>query len=1212
MIATLLAIIVQYAVGDQIRIVHVSELISDDEDFFTNGKDNSHICCVYGNCSCNSLDHALANLTSNLLINITTDVTLSSLIERSDLQNVSIIGHNNPTVNCKTGGVQFTFCHNCIIQGITWDRCGSITKAGLKLNDHSNVTIQNCSFQHSLGQALVLSEVSGYVNINNCNFVNNSHYRDHGVAIHYYSNKTNDSTPGLIFNIKGCKINHNKYATSLVYIENGFEHSCNVTLCNSIFQDNEGVSIFLVNQKLCLNGIVLFLNNSAADNGTGIYISNHSTVVFGENSDVTFIQNSADTAGGVIFSRNHSSILFHQNSKVSFSSNSAGKYGAAICSLENSDIIVTGNSEIEFKGIVGKRVNLKFHGIIYIEKYVRMSFESNATARFSNNTALTGGAIHAISSCHISLKGNSSVVFTNNNGKYGGAVYLRSFSNICFEENSTTVFNNNSVSNYGGALRAYDNSNISFKGNSITVFKNNPASNSGGAISTYNSSISFEESSVIQFSNNSAEFGGAVDLLVSNVCFKGSSTIVFNSNAASKYSGAIHTFDNSKISFKGNSVIQFNNNTAKYGGAVYVRRFSYAYFEENSTIVFNNNTALKYGGAIRNFDNSNICFKGNSATVFNNNAATNNNAASSYGGAIGTYYSNNVSFEGNSTVVFNNNAASKDGGAIYTSDYSNIYFRGNSATVFNNNVALDYGGGICTTDYSNISFEANSTTVFHNNTGSNYGGAISINGNSNTVFEGSSISQFSGNTAVHGAALDLFYNSFVSFKGNSITLFSNNIALGYGAVVFAKSDCNTTFDGNSEVNLTNNKAPDGAIVYSKTNSRLMAKGDASVTFNDTQAKWCKDVCLPYTHSQYDDVVTVDAHGIVRCSYHERFICQMRKCYCNEFQRDINNDSLIIVTDTITLSSPVSFANLHNISIIGHNNPFVYCVNDSRLTIMNSINVVMEGITWIGCGKNELLDDFTETNFNILDSTRSSEQPMDSAIHLQFSLDLTIQNCAFLYSEGRVVVMSELSGEVKVSLCDFLNNSYYKGHGAAIHYSSKNSSQCSFTIKDCNFAHNRFAKSLVYIENTMFEKNNNITIYDSKFYHNQGVCIQVENQNVYLTGKVSFSNNIATNGSGIYITDNSTVMFGEDSVVAFNENIANRKGSAVFLQGHSTIIFDQNSKVTFHDNKAINGTIYSETSSNVIFTEYCQVTFGSNSASQYGAAIHSFGNSNVTF
>ena len=59
--------LVQYSDGNQ-RIVYVSaELISDDEDIFASGEDdNSQICCVYGNCSCSSLNYqALTNLTSS-------------------------------------------------------------------------------------------------------------------------------------------------------------------------------------------------------------------------------------------------------------------------------------------------------------------------------------------------------------------------------------------------------------------------------------------------------------------------------------------------------------------------------------------------------------------------------------------------------------------------------------------------------------------------------------------------------------------------------------------------------------------------------------------------------------------------------------------------------------------------------------------------------------------------------------------------------------------------------------------------------------------------------------------------------------------------------------------------------------------------------------------------------------------------------------------
>ena len=96
-------------------------MFRDSEDDST-----SVTCCMHGYCPCHSLDHALGNLTSNVLLNITTGVTLTSLIHARNLINVTIIGHNNPTVNCRgVGGIHFTSCQNCIIQGITWDGCGT-------------------------------------------------------------------------------------------------------------------------------------------------------------------------------------------------------------------------------------------------------------------------------------------------------------------------------------------------------------------------------------------------------------------------------------------------------------------------------------------------------------------------------------------------------------------------------------------------------------------------------------------------------------------------------------------------------------------------------------------------------------------------------------------------------------------------------------------------------------------------------------------------------------------------------------------------------------------------------------------------------------------------------------------------------------------------------------------------------------------------------
>ena len=72
-LAIILALESQYVGGIQ-STVHVSELVGCDNDNFSSSGsgegDNGSVGCVYGNCTCNSLDHALANLASNILINI--------------------------------------------------------------------------------------------------------------------------------------------------------------------------------------------------------------------------------------------------------------------------------------------------------------------------------------------------------------------------------------------------------------------------------------------------------------------------------------------------------------------------------------------------------------------------------------------------------------------------------------------------------------------------------------------------------------------------------------------------------------------------------------------------------------------------------------------------------------------------------------------------------------------------------------------------------------------------------------------------------------------------------------------------------------------------------------------------------------------------------------------------------------------------------------
>ena len=675
----LVSLVVQLVDGNQ-RIVYVSEptsdhedfftsasgvggLISDDEDLFTSGDGDSNLmCCVYGNCTCISFGLAVASLISNVLINITTDVMLSSLNNALNLENISIIGHNNPTVNCKkTGGVHFNICYNCIIQGITWDGCGTETEPGIKLSESSNLVIKNCSFQYSKGPAIILSGVSGHVNISHCCFMHNNYYGEHDATIHYTSiNVTSNHHLKFFLAISNCIFTYNKYAKSLVHIEKIIsKYNNNITFDNTKFYHNQGVPIYVVNQNIHLLGKVSFWNNTAEE-GAGIYMKDHSTAIFNKNSDVAFIQNSANRNGGAVFLRNHSSIIFDQNSFAVFDNNYAKT------------------------------------GIIYSEDNCNVTFQGTCEVTFRNNLIKQDGSAIAVKKSHITFTGNSNVMFINNaiirfrlfrlKVTYGATIYSK-HSHMSFRGNSITLFKDN-VASEGGAILS-KLSSISFKENSTTEFTNNTAYMNGGAIYSQDSPISFEENSTTKFTNNTAlDHGGAIYSLDT---FYADNEVLYTI-FISLYDGSIPFAEFEELVFKAIS------NFDKYHGSVS--------FEDNSTIEFTNNTG-KYGGAISS-SSCPISFRSISSTNFNNNVAKVD------GGAILIDFSL-LSSKDYSHIEFNNNAATR-GGAIWSIDDSIISFEGFSTTVFSNNNAKGYGGAIVSGKTSEITFCCNSTVKFmHNN-----------------------------------------------------------------------------------------------------------------------------------------------------------------------------------------------------------------------------------------------------------------------------------------------------------------------------------------------------------------------------------------------------------------------------------------------------------------------------------------------------------------
>ena len=1179
-IIILVSLVTQLVDGNQ-RVVYVSESISDNEDFFTSGDvDCNLMCCVYGNCSCNSLDHALANLTSNVLINITTDVTFSSPISASNLVNVSIIGHNNPTVNCKrAGGIYFNFCHNCIIQDITWDGCGTETEAGIKLSDSSNIVIKNCFFQNSKGPNIVLSGVSGHVNISHCNFVHNNHYGGHGAAIHYSSSNV---TNGLLFlTISNCNFSDNKHAKSLVYINNMKSKCISIITVQKItFFHNQGISVYVVNQSIYLLETVVFKSNTA-ENGTGIYVTNHSTVILGKNSDISFIQNSADYNGGAVFLRYYSSIIFDQNSIATFNDNDAT------------------------------------NGTIYSEVNCNVTFQETSQVTFSNNSVQEhGSALYSSDNCHITFTGNAKVTFINNNKvkvrpsniyvSHGDTIYSE-HGYISFEGNSITQFRDNIDNFRGGAINSRS-STVSFKDNSSTEFTNNTA-RYGGAIHSYYGSISFEDNSTIEFTNNYAEDnGGALYSFHGSISFEGNSTTEFTNNFAENGGGVIYSDDGS-IYFEDNSTTEFTNNFAENDGGVIYSFVGFIYFEENSTTKFTNNTATD-GGAIWSYS-SPIIFKHISNTKFTNNVAKSN------GGAIYSH-DNTVSSKGNSHVEFNNNAATR-GGAIYIID-NFISFEGFSATVFSNNIAKDYGGAIAQ-DISEIIFCNNSTVTFtHNN--ASFGETVYCGSNSIVISKDNSTVIFNDVIAKWCTNMGLPYTG-----QGAVTIDSNGIVMCSDQKAFSclSENCNCKslqdlLDGlhygasNVVINLTD-KAILSSVVWLKDlrNVSIIGKKFTVLCANNNESYIviyrCNDLTfkgITWIGGGTPNLISNNAHAVMNVEHSSVFIEK------NTFQYSFGQALHFLYASSNFVITNCSFMNSnyrgHGAAIYIDDSPWYYDLNASIINNCDfSYSEDAKSVVYLGD-----LYGFFDGSMYFNNTTFYNNQGVSiylrSNSFLHISGDILLknniaENGAGIYIGDHSTVIFGDNSNVK-----FINNSV-DHNGSAIFMNSHSSVTFEHNAI-VTFNDNRGVSGTIYSEDNSeitFEATSHV-MFNSNSVTQYGAAIySSDNSHVTFTGSsnVTFSNNIvSTNersrdkefGGIIFSSTYSHTSFEGNSTIVFSNNNAN-VGAAIFSFYKSSITFKGRSKVLLNSNVAqYCGIVTSALFSDIVFNDNTKVTFNHNALS----------------
>ena len=707
----------------------------------------------------------LVNLTSNELVNISDTVIISSVIFLIKHYNISIIGNKNHTIIClNNAGLQVEKCSNITIKVVNWIGCGADSTPVINILNSSDITLQNCLFQQSKGQAVVMFESLGDMNINHCRFINNTDYRGHGAVIHY-SSKYVTSSSQITFIIGNCNFTHNEGATSFVYI-NAQTEDTNISLCNSSFHNNRGRSVYLSSNTLHINGKVIFENNVAYD-GAGIYINNFSNVIFDKKSNVKFIDNSVYCSGAAIFLNDYSSVIFDQKSAVAFSSNSATQYGSAIYSSNNSHVAFTGNSNVEFNNDAATN----FGGTVYSENHSYLSFEDNSTVEFHNNTGYNGGAILSHYNSIISFEGNSAITFNNNKAYNSGGALFSTNGTVTSKGNSKIFFNNNKATLNGGAIYCGYHQIFMFGGNSKVNFSGNEAKD-GGAVHAFNMcKIIFKENSTSTFSNNRAiNYGGAIlSGVYSDTLFMGTSTAIFN-NSVANYGGTFYLVNSTTLAFNDSVVLTFTGNKARKNGGVLYSVNSYLLFNGNSTVSLAHNEATLNGGVMYCDNNPAVPFSEFTNVSFNDNRAAIN------GGVLFANNNNSkFSFEGNSSVTFFKNQARSKGGVCYFSGHCSVRFTQNAKVIFESNNAM-FGGAICLNRNTNITFTDNSIALFKDNIASNDGGAINILTNSSIMVNDNTTITFTANNAQYGGAM-FFDTTHTTLKftnnGSDITFNSN-------------------------------------------------------------------------------------------------------------------------------------------------------------------------------------------------------------------------------------------------------------------------------------------------------------------------------------------------------------------------------------------------------------------------------------------------------
>ena len=574
-----------------------------------NGNDNTE-CCVNGDCACSSLSTALLNIDNNTIINITSQsVALNNFTTMGSgkLTNIAITG-SNVTIMCNnSGSVYCESCDDVMIEGITWDRCGNpngTNIAGVTFNGTSNISIINCTFQHSEGPTIYLLKVSNNILIHGCNFLSNIpkqilstfigtvHISRESSGDHSrFSNITITIFEGYFYNngyLQNISDRAGFLSSLYIHIDDESVENCNVNLIKTKFKCNRnaGSMRIAISKLIDIQFIEVSLFNNSFLHGIG-------------GAGIVMIPSSSN--GDIVFSIVSSIFNANEGSDV-WCIMQGNKTSIAISNTTFGDSKITENSAVAALNFFSEALTvvITFYRVQFSDNSIGISKSSEFTGVVSINTFKADAEISMYM-----------VTFSSNQclGPVGGAL------SILLTGDSNSIFNihvkecqfvGNESPSHGAALFIYteqfEQSNIQIES---TCFDRNLAGSSvvyitQDGFTQFNNNINLQINA-LTFTNN---VGSSMYLSACNV--KSSGISIFENNTAEN-GGAMYLNQGTSMKVRNNTNLKFFNNTAtQNGGAIYVDLIcdnligstSTFFYDQSSSAIFINNLAKIAGNSL--------------------------------------------------------------------------------------------------------------------------------------------------------------------------------------------------------------------------------------------------------------------------------------------------------------------------------------------------------------------------------------------------------------------------------------------------------------------------------------------------------------------------------------------------------------------------------------------------------------------------------------